>query len=245
MNKHVIATIAATVALGTWARPMLKMTPELLARTGGYYDIPGSMQGVICLANCKSGADQEWLCEIANYLHSETGLNVTCTNGWVFTWPQPQTIGNFTVFIVEDEQAPSLLVASEDKWAMVNIAKLKDSRKQFFAMRVKKMSVRAFALLCGGASSNYQGGLSGPVASMNDLDKIMDYRLQVDVQDRLIKYLRAFDITPQITTTYLAACTHGVAPAPTNQYQKAIWDKVHELPTEPLKIKPETKKQDK
>ena len=27
-----------------------------------------------------------------------------------------------------------------------------------------------------------------------------------------------------------------------NEYQKAIWDKVHAMPTAPIKIKPETKK---
>ena len=31
-------------------------------------------------------------------------------------------------------------------------------------------------------------------------------------------------------------------PAPTNDVQKAIWDEIHAMPTEPIKIKPETKK---
>ena len=43
-------------------------------------------------------------------------------------------------------------------------------------------------------------------------------------------------------TSYRRACVEGWAPAPANEYQKTIWDEVHAMPTEPLKIKPETKK---
>ena len=45
--------------------------------------------------------------------------------------------------------------------------------------------------------------------------------------------------------SYQDACEMGVAPAPTNDVQKAIWDKVHAMPTEPIKIKPEEKKTEK
>ena len=40
--------------------------------------------------------------------------------------------------------------------------------------------------------------------------------------------------------TYRDACQRGVAPEPANAEQKAIWDEVHAIPTEPIKIKPET-----
>ena len=51
-----------------------------------------------------------------------------------------------------------------------------------------------------------------------------------------------YGITPWYQTTYHKAVEEGWAPAPTNEYQKAIWDKVHAMPTAPIKIKPETKK---
>lgn len=242
MTRIMIAVALTCLSTAVFARPFPKMTPELLARTGGYYSVPGSMKGQICIADCNSGANGAWLREVAEYLRGETELNVVCTNGATFICPQPAVIGDMTVFVVDDKSMPSILVASEDCWAVVNIARLKDPRVQFFAMRVKKELVRAFALLCGGAASNYQGGLSGPMTSMKDLDKVVDYRLQVDVRERCVKYARSFGITPQITTTYLAACSHGVAPAPTNDYQKAIWDKVHAPPANPMKIEFDPKK---
>ncbi|MBR4617332.1 MAG: hypothetical protein IKO55_17115, partial [Kiritimatiellae bacterium] len=42
--------------------------------------------------------------------------------------------------------------------------------------------------------------------------------------------------------TYYDACEEGWAPPPTNAVQKAIWDKVHQLPTKPLTIKRESAK---
>lgn len=240
--KKIALILVACAACAVLAHQKPKMTAEMLSRTGGYYEVPGSMRGSVCFADCGSGADCAWLREVAEYLHGETDLNFVCTNGVSFSWPRPRTIGDMTIYVVDDGALPSVLVAPEDRWAAVNIVRLKDSREQFFAMRVKKELVRTFAHLCGGATSNYQGGLSSPVSSVNDLDKIADYRMQVDVRERCVKYARAFGITPQITTTYLSACTHGVAPAPTNEYQKAIWDKVHELPKNPMRIKFDPKK---
>ena len=52
-------------------------------------------------------------------------------------------------------------------------------------------------------------------------------------------------VTVRATTNYKTACREGWAPAPTNDVQKAIWDKVHAMPTEPIKIKPEEKKTEK
>jgi len=245
MNKLTMMALATGMTMAAMARPTVKMTPELYGRTGGQYEVPGSMQGEICLANCNSGAEDAWLREVADYLHRETDLNVTCTNGCAFAWPQPKRVGDFTVFVVDDKSLPSVLVATEDKWAAVNVARLRDVRPQFFALRVKKELVRTFSQLCGGASSNYQGGLSGPVRSLDDLDKKLDYRLQVDVRERILKYVREYGVIPQITTTYLAACRHGVAPAPTNEVQKVIWEKVkaeaNAKPSNPMKITKEKK----
>ena len=37
-------------------------------------------------------------------------------------------------------------------------------------------------------------------------------------------------------TSYQKACEEGWAPLPTNDVQKAIWDKVHAVPKNPMKI---------
>ena len=54
------------------------------------------------------------------------------------------------------------------------------------------------------------------------------------------KYLASAGVTPLRKTIYRKACQEGWAPAPTNEYQKAIWDKVRSEkergPTNPIEI---------
>ena len=66
-----------------------------------------------------------------------------------------------------------------------------------------------------------------------------------DMTPRMSGYLEKGGIRPEQKVFYRKAVEEGWAPAPTNEFQRAIWDKVHAMPTEPLKIKPETKKQEK
>ena len=49
-------------------------------------------------------------------------------------------------------------------------------------------------------------------------------------------------VTPARKGIYEAACQQGWAPAPTNDIQKAIWDKVHAVPATPMKIEFDPKK---
>ena len=79
------------------------------------------------------------------------------------------------------------------------------------------------------------------VGKPSDLDKLVE-EVPVDISMRTIEYLSKMGVTPIQYTTYYRAVQQGWAAAPTNDIQKAIWDKVHAMPTAPLKIKPETKK---
>ena len=131
---------------------------------------------------------------------------------------------------------------------MVNVAPLAKGageKPQFFAARVQKELTRGFCLLAGAQNSGYPDALVGCMTKPEDLDRFMDCRLPIDVMNRFAPYLKGYGITPRVYSTYRKACEEGWAPAPTNDVQKAIWDKVHAMPTEPIKIKPEEKKTEK
>ena len=100
--------------------------------------------------------------------------------------------------------------------------------------------MRAFAAVSGGLGSQYPGNMMG-IAKIEDLDLVEPF-LPMDKLQAIVKHLESRGVTPTIIAHYRQACQQGWAPAPTNEYQKAIWDKVHQLPTAPIKIKPETKK---
>ena len=64
----------------------------------------------------------------------------------------------------------------------------------------------------------------------------------MDMVKRAEKYMEKCGVTPLRIATYRQACREGWAPAPTNDVQKAIWDKVHAIPKSPMKIEFDPKK---
>ena len=81
-----------------------------------------------------------------------------------------------------------------------------------------------------------------PISSIAELKKIKTDNIMRDMIDAIRLNLNAKGLTTFSITSYKKACEEGWAPAPTNDIQKAIWDKIHAMPTAPIKIKPETKK---
>ena len=143
-----------------------------------------------------------------------------------------------TVRVVDVAGKPPLLVAPEEGWAEINVAALasdlKDKAKaKFLPERVKKMVVRGY-VLAAGAGSAYPENLMD-IVTVKDLD-YRELVLPVDAVARAQAHAFARGLTQYEKTTYRQACSEGWAPAPTNDIQKAIWDKVHELPTKPIKI---------
>ena len=75
-----------------------------------------------------------------------------------------------------------------------------------------------------------------------DLDAVTLEEYGVDVQMALARLLPSYGVIPYTQTTYRKAVQQGWAPAPTNEYQKAVWDKVHAAPKNPMKIEFDPKK---
>lgn len=214
---------------------------RMMRRSGGFVARPGTRQGEIAYVNCQSAAKKEWLDESIEYFTKEAKFNITLKEG-SFDLKNPTIQGNVSLFIVDDPALPSLLVAPENRWTVVNVAPLKHEKEAFFHARVVKELARGFAMLCGAASSNYPQSLTSGITKASDLDSHIDARLPVDVIARFAPNLKPFGVTPMILATYRKACTEGWASQPTNEFQKAIWDEVHQLPTEPIKIAPEKAK---
>lgn len=144
------------------------------------------------------------------------------------------------VFVVDDPTLDiPMLVAPEGKWALVNVAVLKQSAKNqnFVDARTCKELVRAVLYVCGAADSNYKGSIMKGMTNPRSLDNFASSNAPIDVIGRTKKYLPYLGISPEPMTTYRVACEQGWAPAPTNDYQKAVWDSVHAVPDKPIVIK--------
>lgn len=255
--KHLILTTITLVSVFALAesqtngatRVKRKLNREQMmerwnARTGGEIQIPNSQRGNIVFVNAQNAADEGLIFEVADGFAKEHHLKIDVQKG-DFSLPNPTIKGSASLFIVNDANLPTILHAPENKWTMVNLSRLREgngSKPQFYSERVKKEVTRGFCLLAGAQTSNYPESLLTSVTKPADLDRFLGCRLQVDIQERFIPYLKGFGITPAKFTTYLEACEQGWAPAPTNEYQKAIWDKVHAMPATPMKIEFDPKK---
>ena len=147
--------------------------------------------------------------------------------------------GNVGVVLVDVPQYPALTVAPEEGWSLVNVSALAADNPDAatLATRTRKEMLRAFAL-AGGCSFMARGAmvLRNDVRQPSDLDYLKRESYGVDVINGLSRNLPRLGVRPWTVATYEDACMQGWAPQPTNEYQKAIWDKVHAPPEKPMKI---------
>ncbi len=150
--------------------------------------------------------------------------------------------------MLESPELPTLLVAPEAKWAVVNVTALaKDAPdSEQLKARVRKELWRAFAYTCGCGDSNDGRSVVQQVSSLSELDAIKVENFDPIQMQGLVRNLMRIGVTPKHIAPYKTACMRGWAPAPTNEYQKAIWDKVQadkeRGPTNPITIPPPKKK---
>lgn len=221
-----------------------KLTPEQRAERrrkikeyfGGDILDTRNQKGKIVVVNCQKVAKAEWLKEDLAVLQKDIPVTMEVAEG-AFDLRKPALQGEVSIFVVDDPELPMSLVATESRWAMVNVASLKSDKGTFFEMRVKKALTRTLAYLCGAASSQFKLALTENVQKAEDYDQYVNERLPVDVIRRMIPFLAGYGVTPYVKTRYRTACQQGWAPSPTNDVQKKIWDDVHALPSDPIKIK--------
>lgn len=257
MVASVLFAVAASAAVTTNAVPAKKAAPKLTnqatiyAKTGGWYVVPGSQKGLALVVNLQ---DEVAATNISSITRS---LAIISLINFRYVKEDLKTLGNGDwqgyleskgakagVFVIADDKSAPLLVSPDEHWAVVNVRKLAVNlndagRARFLGPRTQKQILRAFAAMSGSVSR--AKGSPASALDIRDLDWRLDM-MPMDQIQQLSDYLGRMGLTHLKKAPYIVACRQGWAPAPTNEYQKAIWDKVHQMPSEPLKIKPETKK---
>lgn len=135
---------------------------------------------------------------------------------------------NIAVVIVVCDSAsyPSLLLAPENRWALVNVAALggKRAKSDVVTERLHKEIWRAVGFLMGAANSGNQNCFLRPVFSTADLDAIQTKSFAIDNLARILNQSRTMGMKQPRLTSYRKAVEEGWAPAPTNEFQRAIWN---------------------
>jgi len=229
-----------------------RMRLESAKKTGGVIRRQNSAKGAFVVLNAQKAVSETDLAPIVSTLDKlvhvnasvkQTTVGISLDNVKTEIKSAGGTVG---VALVESDRIPSFLAAPEDGWVLVNVRPLvKGVDKRVAAARVRKEALRAYAFVAGGIYVSRGPILMRGVAKPEDLDSITREVYSIDVLARMNETSSRFGITPWHQTSYRRACTEGWAPAPTNDFQKAIWDEVHAMPTSPMKILPESRKQQK
>ena len=148
-----------------------------------------------------------------------------------------RTMGvDVAVFLISDASLPMSVVAMEDRWAIVYVSKLGEDT---LPVKVKKHRMhkelsRVVKALFSSVNT-HRGGSS--VAKGSDLDAVTTDPIDANSLINIVRGLPSCGLVAPRTVPYHRACQEGWAPAPTNEAQKAIWDKYHEIPTGGIEIK--------
>jgi len=219
---------------------------------GGYIAKPNSRKGRIVFVNEQTQVPGAALKEVADTIAVRDRLDVEFVDavGGERTTPRnaearkAELKANAAVFVTESDEYPSMSIAApEGAWSIVNAAAVCKgaSNEAFKKTRLIKMMERGFYTACGAMNSQYPGSMMGLARNVEELDRLSS-RAPLDVIGRTMANLAEMGVTQEIFATYKKACEEGWAPAPTNDIQKAIWDKVHTPPKAPMKIEFDPKK---
>ena len=216
---------------------------HFIERTGGYVRNTAGQKGRVLIANAQTKVPLDGLRKSVSKLADIMKIAIdieNVENGDVAKTPEllKDKSANAVVYITSSGSSP-LLVSPDERWASVSVAAMGDANT---SARLEKETMRALTFLCGGTASGYANPMTYPVTDVRQLDLIDSPDLPIDVIQRMQQYLERLGVTPYKQATYRTACKQGWAPAPTNDAQKAIWDKVHAIPANPMKIEFDPKK---
>lgn len=238
---------------GKLISPELK---ELMDRRSGGLVYPKTNGKALLLVDARGGEDDGFVTEFARemkrgfYLNVATNRKPFVQDGDLFKFAAAQKNNDnpAVILIVDVERKPTLSVYPEDAVGIVNVASLKGMDAARFKERLSKELWRGMALSLGGFAATAPNGrivksILSPVYSTADLDAIAVRGLSPHQCNAIYESVSAIGLQAAKPVSYKMACTQGWAPPPTNNIQRAIWDMVHALPSQPIKIKPETTKQ--
>ena len=261
MKNNILGAFAVLVAIATLcaeAKTKIDYTPEekaarkaaakeaMLKKTGGIIIKPDTRKGVIAFINTQNRLAETNICFVIDALASKTRYDIRYIKA---DKGDPLSLktgfkADVAVILTDDNVTPSLVVAPFERYAVINTAKLsenllsKDAKDKFYESRGRKQLLRAYAMVCGAFMSQYPGNAL-EAATVSDLD-ICSESLPADILGKNQAYLKKIGVEPAQRKLYSIACREGWAPAPTNEYQKAIWEQVkadkERGPTNPLKI---------
>ena len=221
-----------------------------LAESGGV--VERNVQGGSALiVNAAQGTiPMEFVKEAATSIRGLVQVKVETATGEANKAYRPTAEHPAVVAVINDPASDAtILVAPEQNWATLNVAPLlrDNPPKDVLASRMHKEIWRAAAMAMGAANSMTQPCLLRQINTLRELDHTKNMLPSPHPVSNMIEVADKLGIVRVHRATYRKACEEGWAPPPTNDVQRAIWEKVkaekERGPSHPITIQPpKTKK---
>lgn len=205
----------------------------VMEKQGGFVTVRGTPSGSIVVVNGQkrvsadnfdytSYAVGKWLKGLIKVVDGEAATIATADE------LKKRYSADFAVFIVDDKSLPPSLIAVEAQWAILNVGALAvgGANEEIVRIRAKNEFSRVMTILCGGFCSQYPAPLMNFIVDVPDLDRCLA-EPPGDMTARMRGYLDGRGVKPERKVFYRKACQEGWAPAPTNEFQQAIWDEIN------------------
>lgn len=196
---------------------------------GGEMSYPGTPSGRILIVNLQDRVPGKMLEKLHEAFFSMMEYDLQFTN--------KEAAAEIVVRIVDKPGQKSLTVWPDDCQIEVNVAALAEDNPKpaFLAARTRKEVLRGFS--CATAGTSYGMSLYGKLRSVKDLDNVAHEAFPVDIIMRTMSFLKEAGIEPLRMSTYREVLESGYDVAPTNGYQKAIYEEVRKTTKLTKKIK--------
>ena len=262
--KKVISTIClcATALLNAVDKPnparRVRLPPEELAKrhaeraerraerirqNGGIVEAPYNGKYVV-VVDAQKKVGRKPFEEFAQSMFSGLRFPTRIKTGGGVAWPVTGMDAGITILVAERGEDPILLVAPESGWAVLNMTALSADNppQDILEGRTMKEMWRAACYVLGAANSMSPSCVMTDVFTPKDLDEIQVYAPSPEHFGKMSANAFKRGISYKRSELYSKACEEGWAPAPTNDVQKAIWEKVksdkERGPTTPITIQP-------
>ena len=230
-----LCVAAEAAAQGTLsdAEKKAKAKAAIMRHLGGYLIQPGSQKGHVAFFNAQSrvGVDvfdpvtkrMRTFMHLASKVYPQKGPVAPGAAAGLMADVDAQA----AVFLVDSADLPALLTGPEQKWAMVNVGALAVDKPDAgkLRLRVVRELWRGLAYACGAGASSTPHCVMNPCFSLADLDAFDSDMISMEPFMAMRDVFPKMGISPYRRVTYKMAVKEGWAPAPTNEFQKAIWDK--------------------
>ena len=254
MNRHnLLASIAivtsATALAAAETNALAAGHAAMAAKAGGMLEKPNSSKGRIVFVNTQNempAANIRLAVKSLADILAKYPVEIVEANPAKADELKERFKADIAVIVSAEADAPGLLAAPDEGWAVVNVRaltrnlKTEAAKAKFYEARCRKEIMRGFVCAAGGVGSSFPGNIMN-VATVEDLDLCEEF-VPFDKVGVVRQHLKASGVIPSRFATYRTACREGWAPPPTNDVQRAIWDKVHAIPKTPMKIEFDPKK---